>query len=112
MSKGNMEGSYDYTKDFGLKLLGELDEETLRYEFNKIGIFQHIKSGKVFYAHTSGCSCPGGYHEFNFVSILDNNLREITSHSMENFKMDVMNFPAAMDKKILFIELVPRLKGE
>lgn len=99
----NMESIYDYEKELGLKLLGELDQQDLSYEFNKIGVFRHAETGRLFWANTSGCSCPGDYHEFDWDGPDRNNLRELRAGTVQDFKDAVMAFPASMEERQKFL---------
>jgi hypothetical protein len=51
-------GLYGSPEDFGLKILGELDFSSGNYEFDLTIVFQDVKTGRIYYADDSGCSCP------------------------------------------------------
>ena len=50
----------------GLVSVDSLDESGLCYEFNTLMVVKHKATGRVFYAHDSGCSCPTPFENFSF----------------------------------------------
>jgi hypothetical protein len=89
---------YDPEKH-GLELIHTLDEDNLSYEFNTIAIFRATETGKLYYAHSSGCSCPTPFEEYHYASADDNDLSEIRHENMDSFINTVENFPVSIDER-------------
>lgn len=99
-----MNNVYYNPSQFGLTLLECLDEPGLSYEYHTLIVLQHNKTGRVFYAEDSGCSCPTPFEQFNFSATEDGtintNLYEITlGHSFEAFRTNVENFPVTQNEQ-------------
>jgi hypothetical protein len=78
----------------GLVQLGVMDEEGLSYEYNTFVAWQHLASGRVFYAWNSGCSCPTPFEDFFFRGPDDTNLEELTAHNSAGFESAVDSWNA------------------
>lgn len=87
----------------GLTSLSSIDEHGLSYEFNTMALWQDIKTDRVFYAQSAGCSCPTPFEEYFFESADDNDLNEVTLWNFDAFIVNVSGFPATMDERQSFI---------
>lgn len=98
-------------------LVGELEEPGLCYEFNTLQVVKHDPSGRLFYAQSSGCSCPTPFEEFFFEvvgeKIAATDYNEITEATWGEFESEAMAFCAGKydghipaDEKIAFIQKV------
>jgi len=97
----------------GLTKIGELDELDLSYAYNTLLVFRHDATGRVFYAHDAGCSCPSPFEDYNFNSPEDNNLDEITVASFDGFEREVNKFPVSQHERNELIDSVKAaLKGK
>lgn len=76
-----------------------LDESDLSYEFNTLIVVEETQSGKLYYATSSGCSCPTPFEEYYFVSDKDNDLNEINRETFDSFVNEVKNFPVSVDER-------------
>jgi len=83
----------------GLSQLDCLDEPGLFYEYNTFCVWQHDKSGRVFYAQDSGCSCPTPFENYRFKSPDDNTLQEVTQDNFHVFEQEVNSFPVSMKER-------------
>lgn len=84
---------YDPAK-LGLVILAQMDEPNLSYQFNQFVVWQHIASGRVFYAQDSGCSCPTPFEDFDFNGPGATNLQEVQMHNWKAFEDEVNSFCA------------------
>ena len=87
------DGEYDKRSEKEFELVGELDEPDMSYEFHTFGVFRHIPTGRMWWATTSGCSCPSPYEEyFMNTETLESNMNEITPQNQEGFEKAAMDF--------------------
>ena len=68
----------------GLKQLGMMDDAD-SYEFHILVLWQDVKSGKLYYAVDSGCSCPTPFEDYQ--SLAD--LTPLNQRSWKAFETDV-----------------------
>ena len=61
---------YYYPDDYGLELIGTAEEENLEYEFSMFAVWRDKTTGLLFYADSSGCSCPSPFEEYGSVNDL------------------------------------------
>lgn len=87
----------------GLTTLDTMDEPGLSYEFNTMKLWQDLKTDRVFYAHSSGCSCPTPFEEYYFESADDNDLNEVTQQNFSGFERTVDSFPVTMEERQAFV---------
>jgi len=55
---------YYNPEDFGLSIVGSLEDPEACYTFNYLVAWGHDESGKVYWAKDSGCSCPTPFEDF------------------------------------------------
>ncbi len=48
----------DYPEKYNARIVEVHDEPDLGYEYNKVILFADLETGKQWFAHDSGCSCP------------------------------------------------------
>lgn len=101
-----MSNIYYDTEKLGLAQVGCLDEANLSYEFNTLLVIEEIQSGKMFWAHSSGCSCPTPFEEYSFASVNDNNLEALNKETLDTFLNVVKNFPATQEERHSLIRKV------
>jgi hypothetical protein len=94
-----MNNIYYDTEKCGLNQIGLLDEADLSYEFNTLLVVEVIQSKKLYWATSSGCSCPVPFEEWSYVSDEDNNLNVLNKETLESFIRGVSNFPATLDER-------------
>lgn len=92
----------------GLEIVGVLDEDDLSYEFNTLIVLRATESKKLYWAQSSGCSCPTPFEEYSYVSDIEHNLSELNRESLETFVNEVRNFPVSMDERQKLITSVRR----
>ena len=102
---------YYNTEDCGLTQIDVLDESNLSYEFNTLLIVEATQSKKMYWAASSGCSCPTPFEEYHFRNDNDNDLNPLNIETLESFINEVKNFPASVDERQRVIRKVKyRLK--
>lgn len=87
----------------GLRLVGQLDETGLEYEFNTMLLLESVVSGYLYWATSRGCSCPTPFEEYQFTSDADNDLQRITPDSYHTFFGDVKGFPCHPDEQEMLL---------
>jgi hypothetical protein len=90
---------YYNPNECGLEIVDVLDEDNLSYEFNTLAIFRATETGKLYWAGSSGCSCPTPFEEYHYASADDHDLNEIRKDTLDTFIMAVDNFPASLDER-------------
>ena len=89
-----VEFSYDgepHIRNF--KQIATIYEPNLSYELRELGVFLHEPAGKIWWAETSGCSCPSPYEEFWIDSgTLNSNMNILVPETLLEFEGVVMNF--------------------
>lgn len=82
-----------YANDkLGLTLIDSLDQPDLSYEFNTFIVVQHIESGRVFEAQSSGCSCPCPFEEYYFNSPDNTDMSEVTVANFSTFETSIISW--------------------
>jgi hypothetical protein len=76
-----MNDIYYNPEDHGLRIVAELHEPDMCYEFNMLVVWMD-KDGEAYYAQDSGCSCPSPFE--NYHSIAD--LTPLNSHSIADLE--------------------------
>lgn len=77
---------YYYPEDNGLEVFDEV--ETGEYcNFDTTVVWRHKETGKLYWAHDSGCSCPTPFE--CYTSIRD--LNELTEDTLYNFTQHLVN---------------------
>lgn len=76
----------------GLKIIDSLDQPDLDYEFNTLIAVQHIESGRVFEAQSSGCSCPTPFEEYHFNGPDDTDMCEVTLDNFSGFETGIISW--------------------
>jgi hypothetical protein len=94
-----MSNIYYNPEECGLKIIDTLDESGLSYEFNTLIVVEATQSGKLYYARSSGCSCPTPFEEYTFVSDERNDLNAITRDTVDSFVKEVREFPVSPDER-------------
>ncbi len=94
-----MHNIYYNTKECGLTQVDCLDEANLSYEFNTLLILEATQSGRLYWAHSQGCSCPVPFEEYSFVSDEQNDLNEIRRETLDTFIKVVSEFPVSLDER-------------
>lgn len=101
-----MHNIYYNTKECGLKQVDCLDQSDLSYEFNTLLVVEETQSGKMYWAQSSGCSCPTPFEEYSFTSVNEHNLNELNKETLNTFLNEVKNFPVSMDERQSMIRKV------
>jgi hypothetical protein len=76
-----MANPYYNPEPLGLVIVDTLEAGEC-YEFDTLVVWRHVDSGRLYWAHDSGCSCPTPFE--NYHSIED--LEEITAASWPSFE--------------------------
>ena len=66
MSRKFDSNPYYHPDKCGLEMFGEIEDENLSYEFDKLVLWTDLATSSLFAARDSGCSCPEpfeNYHE-------------------------------------------------
>lgn len=102
----DMHNIYYNPKECGLEIVEVLDESNLSYEFNTLLIVRATDTNRMYYATSSGCSCPTPFEEYSYASAKEHNLEEITKENLESFINSVNSFPVSVDERQNAIRLV------
>lgn len=94
-----MNNIYYDPENCGLKLVGSLDQADLCYEFNTLIVLESNQSGKLYWATSSGCSCPTPFEEYHFRNDDDNDLNALNEQTLDSFISAVKEFPISADEK-------------
>lgn len=62
---------YYSPEKFGLEVIAHIDWDNEAYQFNQTVVWRDKKTGQVYMAHDSGCSCPSPFENFNSVDDLE-----------------------------------------
>jgi len=96
--------------DTGFEEVCTMDEPYLSYKFNTFGVLRG-PDGRLWFGVTSGCSCPGSWHEYNYdPETLVADLEPLNDQTFSEFERQVMAFcsdkydtPVPLDEKKAFI---------
>jgi len=84
----------------GLEVLATLDEPALSYEFNTLLVVQAIESRAIYFACSSGCSCPTPFEEYYFTTGgMIHNLTEVSRETYASFEKTIREFPCSNSEK-------------
>ncbi len=64
------ENIYCHPESYGLKVFAETSNPALDYKFSMFVVWQD-KSGNLFYAEDSGCSCPAPFEDISEIEQLN-----------------------------------------
>ncbi len=65
------ENIYYSPEKFGLEIVANIDWENEAYSFNQTVVWRDIKTGQMYMAHDSGCSCPSPFESIKSVNDLE-----------------------------------------
>lgn len=82
---------YYEPEEMGLEIVSQLDEQNLDYEFNTLCLWKEISTGNLYWAHSSGCSCPTPFEEYDTIA----SLTPLTLQTRDLFDRAVRDFPAS-----------------
>lgn len=88
----------------GLRIVDELNEDGLSYEYNMLVVWQH-NDGRLFYASDSGCSCPSPFESYTDLA----SLIPVNKESWSMFRADVESFPVSMSERSALLNKVRHL---
>lgn len=94
----DMPSIYCSPEKFGLVEVDEVDDAG-SWDFNTLVLWKHIKTGKLYYAHDSGCSCPAPFEDYHSLS----DATELTSATWDEFEKLAMSYDLGGDEKIQFV---------
>jgi hypothetical protein len=104
-----MHNIYYDTEKCGLTQVDVLDQSDLSYEFNTLLVVEATQSKKLYWATSSGCSCPTPFEEYHFNGDDDNNLEALNKETLDTFIREVENFPVSTDERQSVIRKVQSL---
>lgn len=55
---------YNQREKFGLEIVGDISWDAEPYQFDLTVVWRDPKTGEMFYARDSGCSCPQPFEEY------------------------------------------------
>lgn len=100
---------YYYPEELGLKIVGELDEQDMSYEFNMLIVWKD-ENNNLYYAKDSGCSCPTPFEDYVYEKGGEVPMTPITlGPSLQSFETDVKNFADKSGDKNELINKVKEL---
>jgi hypothetical protein len=56
--------TYGQPEKFGLEIVGDISWDDEPYQFDFTVVWKDPKTGEMFYARDSGCSCPSPFEEY------------------------------------------------
>ena|SRR3990167_3902905 len=62
---------YFSPEEFGLVVVVEAEGNAEGYGFDLTVVWKEVKSGKLYWAHDSGCSCPSPFEDYVSVDMLN-----------------------------------------
>lgn len=101
-----MHNIYYNPKECGLEIIDTLDESGLSYEFNTLIVVRATDTNRMYWAHSSGCSCPTPFEEYSYASAENHNLNEIRRETLDQFINAVNDFPVSVDERQAAIQKV------
>lgn len=63
---------YYYPEKSNCERVGLLEDGSLSYEFDILAVWQHLDTGKLYWARSSGCSCPSPFEDYHDLADLNN----------------------------------------
>jgi hypothetical protein len=90
---------YYSPEDYGLEVVGHLEQPDMSYEFHILGVWKDTKTGRIFWAEDSGCSCPIPFEDFHFHSADDTNL----DSDMVALHAEISDFPTTENEKEMLL---------
>ena len=60
---------YNNPERFGLSIVAAIEDEDANYTFDTIVVWRSNETGKLYWAHDSGCSCPIPFDEYSLDNI-------------------------------------------
>lgn len=94
-----MDNVYYSPETWDLSVIGSLEED-MSYEFNILTVWQH-QGGKVYYAVSSGCSCPTPFEEYTSLEgleVLNKATWKNFENAVEGISCDVVDRVALLQK--------------
>jgi len=79
-----------------------IDQSEFSYEFNIFWIFEDVRSGRIFYGHDEGCSCPLPFENEIFDGPDNTTFAELTKDRYDTFEREFQYW--ARDAKLPFDE--------
>ena len=73
---------------WGMEIFAELDNPNLSYEYETLIVLKHVESGKFYWAHDSGCSCPTPFEDYGKLE----DLTALTQQTFADFESEVKDF--------------------
>jgi hypothetical protein len=71
---------YNQPEALGLRFISSIDDPWT-HEFNMLVVWQHIETGKLYWATDAGCSCSAPFEDYTALS----DLTEITPGNWQEF---------------------------
>lgn len=103
-----MNNPYYNPTEMGLKIVHELDDSSLCYEFDQLVLWEETSSGKLYWASDSGCSCPVPFENLGCVG----DMTPVLSETLHVLELAVKNFPCeSSDKQALLRKAKRRLRS-
>lgn len=62
---------YYSPEKFDLAPLAELELSEPDYSFDTLVVWRHTKTGRLYWAHDSGCSCPSPFEDYTSIDMLN-----------------------------------------
>lgn len=78
---------------YGLQIVVEHENDPHPYGFDKYVVWQHMETGKLYFAHDSGCSCPSPFEQYKGIEELE----EIEGHKDLRVSLSRMPYSDARD---------------
>ena len=93
-----------------IPFLCDLHEPDRDYEFHILSVWRDERTGHLYYAEDSGCSCPTPFEDYRFdpARPQDTNLSRLSKHDFDEFSRNVKKFPASYSDRQHFLDEVSK----
>jgi hypothetical protein len=98
---------------WGMEIFAELDNPNLSYEYETLIVLKHVESGKFYWAHDSGCSCPTPFEDYNKIedlSVLNRQTFGEFEHEVKHFGYGDDAFPAEKQDLVRRVQFALRVQ--
>ena len=96
---------YYHPEKYDLEIVASIDYSGGHYEFDYRVVWRHIKSGKLYTARDSGCSCPMPFENYKKIEDLEEySYNYVRNEALEESRQDYYDGESAPE----FIDKLPR----
>ena len=83
--------------DSGFNEVATIECTDQSYSFDIFGVIKG-PDGRLWYGNTTGCSCPGQWHEYNYdPETLSTDLSPLNAHTVDQFEREASEWTGKVD---------------